>query len=146
MNNKYITPGMKLSELFESYPELELTINELIPLIEKFKIKSLRDKVYNSTTIESAAKTTVIEVSDFINILREKVGQNTMTNSNAVAPEWANYETANYKIDAKPMIEAGEHPLTEFMAQVDKMTENQVILLITPFLPAPLIENSFQKP
>ncbi len=43
-------------------------------------------------------------------------------------------------LDVRPLIERGEEPFTQIMATVNVVAPGEDFLLISPFLPAPLIE------
>lgn len=145
MEKLFITPGLKLFEIIKAYPELEDVINSIIPAIQKITIQTIKENIYKTSTLDVVAKSANLEIGYIINLLREKVGQNIMINNNNEAPIWAIEENANHIIDAKPIIAAGEHPLTLFMETTDNMKDGEVILLITPFMPMPLIEKASAK-
>jgi hypothetical protein len=44
------------------------------------------------------------------------------------------------KRDLRPAIEAGEHPLPLVMTAVRDLQPGQALLLVTPFVPAPMID------
>jgi uncharacterized protein (DUF2249 family) len=43
-------------------------------------------------------------------------------------------------IDARPIIAAGRHPIEEVMASLQALGPGQSLALLTPFVPAPLLE------
>lgn len=43
-------------------------------------------------------------------------------------------------LDIRPLIAAGESPFEKIMAAKDALGAGETLMLITPFLPAPLIE------
>jgi hypothetical protein len=142
---KYITPGMKLSDLLNSFPELEDYLIEIVPKLANIKNKLLRNSIIESITIDIAAKAAGIEIGEIINNLRIKAGVENMTNTESISIDWANENSLNYILDARPIIEAGDHPLTEFLSIATDMKKDEVILLITPFLPTPLIDKASDK-
>jgi uncharacterized protein (DUF2249 family) len=44
------------------------------------------------------------------------------------------------RIDVRPLIAAGEEPLSKIIARLDTLASGEGLLLIAPFLPSPLIE------
>ncbi len=60
--------------------------------------------------------------------------------SEGPAPSWASAPAARHTLDARPMIAAGEHPAGQVMALLDEMQPGEVLQLLTPFVPVPLIE------
>jgi uncharacterized protein (DUF2249 family) len=43
-------------------------------------------------------------------------------------------------IDARPIIAAGRHPIDEVMASLQALGPGEALALLTPFVPAPLVE------
>jgi hypothetical protein len=43
-------------------------------------------------------------------------------------------------VDVRPLIAAGESPFEKIMAAKDALADGEILMLITPFLPSPLIE------
>jgi len=48
-------------------------------------------------------------------------------------------------LDARQEIESGGHPLPRVMAALDRLPQGQAFAIVTPFLPAPMIEMVQQK-
>jgi len=44
------------------------------------------------------------------------------------------------RLDVRPLIARGEHPMTHVRAAVEGLHPDQGLMLVAPFLPAPLIE------
>lgn len=55
-------------------------------------------------------------------------------------PTWAVAPAARHTLDARPMIAAGEHPAAQVMALLEAIKDEEVLELLTPFVPEPLIE------
>jgi hypothetical protein len=55
-------------------------------------------------------------------------------------PAWAVEGAVNRTLDARAAIEAGEHPMPQVMADLAKLGDAQVYELVTPFVPAPLLD------
>ena len=45
-------------------------------------------------------------------------------------------------LDAKPMLDAGEHPVAQVMEDLKQMPHGKIYVLLAPFVPAPLIDKA----
>jgi uncharacterized protein (DUF2249 family) len=43
-------------------------------------------------------------------------------------------------IDVRPLLAAGEEPFGKIKAAVDTLADSQTLIIVSPFLPSPLIE------
>jgi len=55
-------------------------------------------------------------------------------------PSWLKEENIVKRLDARPIINQGGHPLGDVLADIKDLGNGDIYELITPFLPAPLIE------
>jgi hypothetical protein len=146
MEKLIITPKTKVHELLQVYPELEETLIELAPVFKKLKNPVLRRTIARVTTLQQAAQVGEIPVHKLVNTLRQKVGQDTLEGIETVAggdtkrPSWFNPEKIVKQLDARPVIEQGGHPLGDVLTDIRDLNPGDIYELITPFLPAPLIE------
>lgn len=146
MDTLIITPKTKVYELLQAYPELEEVLIELAPVFRKLKNPVLRRTIARVTTLQQAAQVGEIPVHALVNTLRQKVGQESLEGlaSSAMGPldtpSWLKEDRIVKRLDAKPIIEAGGHPLGEVLTGVNDLEAGEIYELITPFLPAPLIE------
>jgi uncharacterized protein (DUF2249 family) len=63
------------------------------------------------------------------------------TNSNLNEnPAWFDASLITETLDAREMLQAGQHPLAEVISRTSAMQPGQIFELITPFAPKPLIE------
>ncbi len=58
----------------------------------------------------------------------------------ANAPDWVRSGTIVDTLDARPMLAQGQHPKGLVLQELQGLKAGQVYLLITPFVPGPLIE------
>jgi DUF438 domain-containing protein len=58
----------------------------------------------------------------------------------ADAPAWFEFDRIAVRLDARPMLAAGEHPLARVMQEVQTLPAEGIYELTTPFLPAPLLD------
>jgi uncharacterized protein (DUF2249 family) len=146
MEKLIITPRTKVYELLQAYPELEDVLIELAPVFKKLKNPVLRRTIARVTTLQQAAQVGEIPVHSLVNTLRQKVGQDSLEGLAASAegpaakPAWLKEEKIVKQLDARPIIEQGGHPLGEVLTGVGDLQTGEIFELVTPFMPAPLIE------
>ena len=145
MNKLQITPEIKVSELLNNFPELEDKLIEIAPPFKKLKNPVLRKTIAKVTTLRQASKVGGVALADLINQLRIEAGQNEITvhenKSNQEAkPNWLNEENIKITYDASIDLENGSHPVAKVSKEILTLNENEIYLLITPFLPGPLID------
>ncbi len=56
------------------------------------------------------------------------------------APDWTQDETVAKSFDARGVIESGGHPMERVMKDLAGLTAGNVYELVTPFVPAPLVD------
>lgn len=150
-NNQLITPRTRIGELLENFPELEEVLYKMSPAFNKLKNPVLRRTVAKIATLQQAAALGSIPLSELINTLREKVGQELFHGDNPEGvintnmPEWYNPDHIAGSFDASTLIEAGENPMKEVFYKLDQVGVNEIFLLYTPFVPAPIIELIMKK-
>lgn len=140
-----ITPDTKISDLLEKYPKLEDVFIETAPFYQKLKNPVLRKTIAKVTSIRQAAAVADVSLEAIINRLRKEVGQNKMQNITKDdylndAPEWFSKDRIVESLDARETIAGGGHPLDQVILSVRKLNGNEIFELITPFLPAPLLD------
>ena len=146
MNNLIITPKTKVHELLQAYPELEDKLIELAPVFKKLKNPVLRRTIARVTTLQQAAQVGEIPVHELVNKLRQMAGQESLeglaagTEGQAEKPSWLIEANIVKRLDARPIIEQGGHPLGEVLTGVGDLKAGEIFELVTPFLPAPLID------
>ena len=147
-----ITPDTKIGELLDAYPQLKEILIELAPVFKKLKNPILRKTVAKVTSIRQAARVGGKPVGDMVNRLRQAAGQSQLevddeysSTGNDLADsldEWIKDDKIHKSFDACRMIESGEQPLGKVMADLRQMPHGAVYELITPFEPAPLIDQA----
>ncbi len=141
-----ITPRTRVGELLEAYPELEDALIEITPVFKKLQNPFLRKTIARVTTLQQAAAVAEISVHEIVNTLRKMVGQDVLEGLQAdadgqqSAPSWYDPAKIAKRLDARPIIQQGGHPLGDVLSDVKELKSGEVYELITPFLPAPLIE------
>lgn len=151
-NNLIITPETKISALLKHYPDLEDTLIAMAPAFSKLRQPVLRKTVARITSIRQAAKLGNVPLATMINELRAKVGQTRdfviddhEKESQPGAPDWVKNLTLTRVLDARPIIEAGRQPLEQVMKDLAQLQHGERYELMTPFLPAPLIDTAKNK-
>ena len=145
----YITPKTKIFDLLENFPELEEELIEYAPQFRKLKNPVLRRTITKITNLSQAAAIAGINVEVLVNALRTKVGQDKVegikedqNKYNIVLPAWFAEDRVNMSLDIRDMLHAGEQPVHEVLAQLKQLKENEILQIIAPFIPAPLIDKS----
>lgn len=142
-----ITPKTKVLQLIDTYPQLEDVLIEYVPAFKKLKNPVLRKTVARIATLQQAASIGNVKVEDLINRLRKEVGQdsfseNTSSDYNYQKPTWYDEKKIMTEFDVREMLAAGEHPVNQVIADLNKMQAGSIYKLIAPFLPAPLIDKA----
>ncbi len=149
MEKLIITPKTKIYDLLEAYPELEDTLISAAPEFKKLKNPVLRKTITRITNIGQAATIGGLNVEELVNRLREKVGQGTMeqiddTGNKYVTtqPDWFDKDKVVNSIDIGEMLNRGEQPVHEVLSSIKKLNDNEILEIIAPFIPAPLLDKS----
>lgn len=146
MNKAEITPKTKISDFLKDYPQLEELLISLSPSFEKLRNPVLRRTIGKVATFQQIAIVGNVPLDKIINTLRNAAGQeNTQikmesNNYTTNKPEWFHESKISSVLDAREMLKQGAHPVGEVLTKTQKMASDEIFELITPFLPAPLIE------
>ncbi len=140
-----ITPKTKIAEVIEAYPALKDKIIALAPPFKKLQNPFLMKTVARITSLSQAAKVGNLDLPDFVNTLRTEVGQaplsiHVMETGTDEPPSWFKTGTIVKTVDARPMLEQGEHPIGLVLEEIKHIDDGQILEVITPFVPAPMIE------
>jgi hypothetical protein len=149
MDKLVITPKTKIYDLLEAYPQLEDVLISAAPPFKKLKNPVLRRTITKITTLNQAATIGGLKTEELINKLRSEVGQTKVDN---VGGESENYTTEKptwfretgivETIDIREMLNAGEQPVHEVLASLKKLKAEEIVKVVAPFIPAPLIDKS----
>lgn len=147
MNNLIITPKTKVLELIETYPQLEDILIEIAPAFKRLKNPILRKTVAKIATLQQAASIGNVKTEDLINRLRKEVGQESILGESGTSyiytkPEWFAEEKIISRFNASEMLDAGEQPVNQVVADLKKLNVGEIYLLIAPFLTAPIIDKA----
>lgn len=145
-NTLIITPETKVYDLLNHYPQLEDVLIQITPVFKKLKNPVLRKTIAKVTSLKQAAIVGSTSLDTIINRLRKEVGQdnimieNMQQNNPVDAPEWLYSNKIRISLDAIPIINGGGHPLDTVVKAVRALDDGGIFELITPFVPAPLID------
>ena len=84
-----------------------------------------------------------------MNRLRDKVGQSSIGQLDdsgqkyvTRCPEWFQKDAVINSIDIREMLNRGEQPVHEVLAAGKKLKDNEILEIIAPFIPAPLLDKT----
>jgi hypothetical protein len=144
-----ITPKTKIHDLLEAYPQLEDTLIHVAPQFKKLKNPVLRRTIARVTSLSQAAIIAGLKVEELINTLRESAGQERMNNNTEekasyvyTKPHWFSVNAVSKTIDVSDMLNAGEQPVHEVLSALKLLNDNNILEVLVPFLPAPLIDKA----
>jgi hypothetical protein len=149
MEKLIITPKTKIFDLLEAYPQLEDTLIASAPEFRKLKNPILRKTITRITSLGQAATIGGLPVEELINRLRSEVGQDSLhqlddtgTKYTTVCPEWFKIESVAKSIDIREMLNRDEQPVHEVLAAIKKLGDNEILEIVAPFIPAPLLDKT----
>ena len=146
-DNLVISPKTKVLALIEAYPHLEEVLIAYVPTFEKLKNPVLRKTVAKIATLQQAAAIGNVKVEDLINVLRKGAGQDEVsvaagTGYNTDKPAWFDDTRIWKEIDIRPLLDAGEQPVNQVMADLNGLEPDHIYKVVAPFIPAPLIDKA----
>ena len=149
MDNLIITPKTKIYDLLESYPELEETLISSAPEFKKLQNPVLRKTITRITNISQAAIIGNLNVEELVNRLRKKVGQSIIYELDdkgkkyiTSRPDWYIESKISNSVDIREILNRGEQPVHDVLAAIKNLNDNEILEVIAPFIPAPLIDKS----
>jgi len=145
-----ITPDTKVAELLDAYPQLEEKLIEVAPVFKKLKNPILRKTIAKVTTLRQAATIGGLQLSELINKLRKEVHQDEIIleeqkKEKIEKPDWVKKENVKIEYNAIEDLESGIHPVNRVTKEIESLRNGELYLLITNFIPAPLISLVEQK-
>lgn len=152
MSHTEITAETKVARLLDSYPDLEPALLEMAPEFRKLKNPVLRKTIARVTSLRQAATVAGLSAHDLVNRLRVMAGMppielpdNLEAELMGEPPPWLAGKPVAATYDASEGIRSGKMPLSNIMQQLETLSSQEVLLLITPLLPAPLLEKVREK-
>ncbi len=146
-NKLIITPKTKVFQLLEAFPQLEDVLIRFVPAFRKLKNPVLRNTVAKITTLQHAASIGNVKTEDLINLLRKEVGQDLVSDAGDAQyiiskPGWFDKRKIKQELDIRDILSAGEQPVHQVMADLNKLKDDEIYKVLAPFLPAPLIDKA----
>lgn len=142
-----ITPETKVGALLDQYPQLEEVLIEMAPAFNKLRNPILRKTVAKVATLRQVAQVGNISLGNMINTLRSAIGVEGNFNvkqdekkETLTPPGWFDKSAIVKSFDARQLIEAGNQPIKQVFNELKELKHNEIYELITPFIPAPLID------
>lgn len=146
-----ITPDSRIGELLERWPALEDVLIDLSPRYRALKNPVLRRTVAKVATLRQVSAVGGVPLGILIEKLRAAAGLAPLAvaeeggGARAERPAWAAPAAVTRTNDARAAIEAGDHPLPRVMADLAALRDADVYELVTPFVPAPLVDLAREK-
>jgi len=147
-----ITPETKIGQLLEEYPQLEEVLMEMAPEFKKLRNPILRKTIARVASLRQAAAVGRVPLSELINRLRKEAGIQEMFISDELSetttkekPSWFSASRVIRHLDARPMLAAGEQPISRVFDECKNLKRGEIFELITPFVPVPLIEEAKKR-
>ena len=146
MSQPLITPQTRVGEFLVNYPEHEDLLISLSPAFQKLKNPVLRRTIGRVATFQQIAVVGNVPLETIINTLRSAAGQNQtneIMDNNTLSqdkPSWFEANKITETLDAREMLQAGQHPLAEVISRTSELQPGNIFELVTPFMPMPLIE------
>lgn len=141
-----ITPETKVGELLDNFPALEATLISISPVFKRLKNPVLRRTVARVATLKQAAAIASIPAIELVNRLRKEAGQSELALDNthearpASEPEWLSNGKVSQTFDATPAINEGKSPMADILRKASLLKPSEIMELITPFLPEPILD------
>lgn len=141
-----IIPDSKVGALLQEFPQLEDVLIRMSPAFGHLRNPILRKTVAKVGTLRQVARIGDVSLETLINTLRRAAGFKEERSEDSVAggaegaPIWMQNATVAKSLDARPVIAGGGHPLEQVLKELKELSAGSIYLLITPFLPAPLLD------
>lgn len=146
-----INAETRIGDLLEAHPEAEAALVAMAPAFRALNNPVLRRTVARVATVAQAARVAGIPVPELVAALRRALGDEPACDACAhddgadgivagPAPVWLVEAEPAVKLDAAGLMAAGRTPVGEAAARLAALDAGQVLLLVAPFRPVPLIE------
>ncbi|WP_242053288.1 DUF1858 domain-containing protein [Dysgonomonas sp. GY617] len=136
----------KVAEMLDHYPQLEEILLELSPSFAKLKNPILRKTIARVATLKQISEIAGLNPGEMISTLRKKVNlcpaniDITQSDKFTPKPEWVNENTIVEVFDVCPIIDEGKSPMKQIIDKAQSLQTEQILKLITPFVPTPIID------
>ncbi len=145
-NKTDITPTTTVHNLLKSYPELEEILVSMAPPFKKLCNPILRNTVAKIATLKQASAVGGIDLNKMISDLRKEASlkklEISFENETYLQekPTWFSSEEIILSIDESKLEDENKMPVTLLLQKATKLKDDEILELITSFLPAPGID------
>lgn len=145
---KDITLETKIFDLIQANAEMKDILIEINPNFKKLN-KSIIGKTLTQegANLKEAAIVAGMDPVELLNILRKRVGQETLETVNnknnkisAEAPEWVHNEP-KYTLNANELLKKDLSPLAESLTTLRSLKKDDIFTIVSDFGPQPLIDD-----
>ena len=122
---------------------------KMAPEFKKLRNPILRKTIAKVASLRQVAALGKVSLPEMINTLRAEAGiqdrffsgdaDKTMSQDK---PVWFSESKIVASLDIRPMLESGEQPIQRVLRECKKLKLDEIFEAISPFLPAPLIEQA----
>jgi hypothetical protein len=147
-----ITPDTKIGDFLEARPDLQEALIARVPEFAKLRNPILRRTVAKLATVDQAARVAGLSTAELVRFLRELTGEAAATPEAGVPspaeeprPAWANASSVRTTLDADALLAGGEHPLARTRRALLSLAPGEVMQLLSPFRPEPLLAQFRQE-
>ena len=144
-----ITPDTKIGALLDKFPQLEEVLTKVAPEFKKLRNPILRRTVAKVVSLRQVAALGKVSLAEMINTLRTEagiqdlfMGKNSEMTFGKEKPSWFSDSKIVSRLDIQPMLESGQQPIQHVLRECQKLKPDEIYEVISPFLPAPLIEQA----
>ena len=147
-----ITPDTKIGDFLEAHPDQQEALIARIPEFAKLRNPVLRRTVAKLATVDQAARVAGIPTLDLVRFLRELAGEPIQAADSGrpapledPRPDWARPSAVRSALDADALLAGGEHPLARARRALLTLAPGEVLQLLSPFRPEPLLDQFRQE-
>jgi len=141
-----INPSVTVHALLEAYPELEKVLIGIAPPFKKLKNPLLRRTAAKVATIKHIASVGGVPLNELITQIREAVGQPEGSESYedqdyfGEQPDWFSPDKVALSLDEDKLEDKDKMTLIIILKEAKNVKKDEIIELVTSFLPAPGID------
>ncbi len=142
-------PDTKIGALLDQFPQLEEVLIKMAPEFKKLRNPILRKTVAKVASLRQVAALGKVSLPEMINTLRREagiqdlfMGMNPETTLAKEKPSWFSDSKIVSRLDIRSMLDSGQQPIQQVLRECQKLKPDDIYEVISPFLPAPLIEQA----
>jgi uncharacterized protein (DUF2249 family) len=146
-----ITPDTKIGDFLAAHPDQQEALIARIPEFARLRNPVLRRTVAKLATVDHAARMAGLPTAELVRLLRELAGEAAGPVAEGTAPVeaprpgWAQSRSVRSTLDADALMASGEHPLARVRRALRTLAPGEVVQLLSPFRPEPLLDQFRQE-